>query len=254
MPTNTHRRTMPKRPSSVAIGPDSQIICADKFGDVYALPLLEATSSAADKSSQSSLNPSSSVSLAVSKPTPKSQPAANATTVHSRRNLRALANQQQQMELATRSKADPASAAKPEGHGFELTLLLGHVSMLTSLVLGESDGRRYILTADRDEHIRMSRYLPQAYVIEGFCFGHTEFVSSMVIPDKRGNVLVSGGGDEDLFVWDWKTSKLLSQKSVLSLAREILPDLAKVAVSSLKTLVYPTADGELTYIVAICEE
>ncbi|KAH6897140.1 hypothetical protein B0T10DRAFT_176834 [Thelonectria olida] len=244
--TQLSQRTMPKRPSSVAIGPDSQIICADKFGDVYALPLIATPSSSSSVGTPQSSTPS----LVVSKPAFK--PSANTTTVHSKRNLRALANQQQQMELATRSKNEPAS--KAEGPDFELTLLLGHVSMLTSLVLGESEGRRYILTADRDEHIRVSRYIPQAYVIEGFCFGHNEFVSSMAIPNKKGHLLVSGGGDEDIFVWDWKASKLLSQKSVLSLAQEILPGLTKVAVSGLKTLVYPTDDGELTYVVVICED
>lgn len=229
---------MPKRPSSVTIGPDAQIISADKFGDVYALPLI------ADSSAQSGSR------AAQAKPAFK--PSANNTTVHSKRNLRALNDQQRQVELATRAKADAVS--KSETPDFEITLLLGHVSMLTSLVLGESEGRRYILTADRDEHIRISRYLPQAYVIENYCFGHKEFVSSMVIPLPRGDVLVSGGGDEDLFVWDWKAGKLLSQTSVLSLAQKISPELTKVAVSSVYALSYPTETGSLTYILAICEE
>ncbi|KAH6998372.1 hypothetical protein BKA56DRAFT_607916 [Ilyonectria sp. MPI-CAGE-AT-0026] len=240
--TQLSRRTMPKRPSSVAIAPDSQIICADKFGDVYALPLIETTPP------PSTPQPST--------PTPDSskpvrKPAANTTTVHSQRNRQALVNQQRQMELATRSKGE--NETKAESPSFELTLLLGHVSMLTSLILGESDGRRYILTADRDEHIRVSRYIPQAYVIDGFCFGHKEFISSMTIPLTRANVLISGGGDEDLFLWDWKAAKLLSKKSILSLAQEIAPELTKVAVSGLQTLVYPTEAGNLTYVVAICE-
>ncbi|KAK7431040.1 tRNA (guanine-N(7)-)-methyltransferase non-catalytic subunit trm82 [Neonectria magnoliae] len=241
--TQLSRRTMPKRPSSVAIAPDSQIICADKFGDVYVLPLIETIPS------PSTTQPST-PAPAASKPAVKLQ--ANTKTVHSQRNLRALNNQQRQMELATRSKTDADS--KAEAPDFELTQLLGHVSMLISLVLGESDGRRYILTADRDEHIRVSRYIPQAHVIEGFCFGHKEFVSAMTIPLYRGEVLISGGGDEDLFVWDWKSSRLLTKKSLLSLAQEIVPELAKVAVCGLETFVYPTETGDLTYVVAICED
>lgn len=156
------------------------------------------------------------------------------------------------MELSTRTKND--SNSKAEGPDFEITLLLGHVSMLTALVIGESEGRRYILTADRDEHIRVSRYIPQSYVIEGFCFGHTEFISSMVIPASRGDVLVSGGGDEDLFVWNWKSNKLLSKISILSLAQKILPEITKVAVSGLYSLVYPHGGSDLVYILAICQE
>jgi WD40 repeat protein len=35
----------------------------------------------------------------------------------------------------------------------------------------------YILTADRDEKIRVSQY-PKTYNIETFCLGHTEYASS----------------------------------------------------------------------------
>ncbi|KAF4955534.1 hypothetical protein FGADI_4508 [Fusarium gaditjirri] len=232
------KRTLPKRPSDVVIGPDSQIVVADKFGDVYSLPLLY------DPTVQTASTP------APAKPAYK--PSANTTTVHSKRNLRALQEQQRQMELSMRTKND--SNSKVEGPDFEITLLLGHVSMLTALMIGESEGRRYILTADRDEHIRVSRYIPQSYVIEGFCFGHTEFISSMVIPASRGDVLVSGGGDEDLFVWDWKSNKLLSKISILSLAQGILPGIAKVAVSRLYSLVYPHGGSDLVYILAICQD
>ncbi|RGP81528.1 hypothetical protein FLONG3_260 [Fusarium longipes] len=223
------------------IGPDAQIVVADKFGDVYSLPLLH------DPTSQ---NATRSSTPAIAKPAYK--PSANTTTVHSKRNLRALQEQQRHMELATRSKNE--NNPKSDVPDFESTLLLGHVSMLTAVAIGESEGRRYILTADRDEHIRVSRYIPQAYVIEGFCFGHTEFISSMTIPASRGNVLVSGGGDEDLFVWDWKASKLLSQTSVLSLAREVLPDTAKIAITGLYNLVYPHQGSDLVYILAICQD
>ncbi|KAF9770198.1 hypothetical protein IL306_012290 [Fusarium sp. DS 682] len=232
------KRTLPKRPSDVVIGPDSQIVVADKFGDVYALPLL--------------FDPSAQIASAPAPAKPAYRPSANTTTVHSKRNLRALQEQQRQMELATRTKNE--SNSKSEGPDFEITLLLGHVSMLTALAIGESEGRRYILTADRDEHIRVSRYIPQAHVIEGFCFGHTEFISSMTIPASRGDVLVTGGGDEDLFVWDWKTTKLLSKVGVLSLAQKALPETTKVAVSGLYSLIYPHDGSDLVYILAICQD
>jgi len=48
-------------------------------------------------------------------------------------------------------------------------LILGHASPLTSFVL--SDDEKYIITADRDEHIRVSWY-PEGYNIEMYCLGH----------------------------------------------------------------------------------
>ncbi|UNI14514.1 tRNA (guanine-N(7)-)-methyltransferase non-catalytic subunit trm82 [Purpureocillium takamizusanense] len=240
-----NQRTMPKRPCAIAIAADEQIICADKFGDVYALPLImtERSSSVTGAS-------------AASTPAPAQKPsglAANTFTVHSQRNLEALENQRKQLELQ-RQKAIEKADGKEEGPDFDLTLLLGHVSMLTSLVLAESDGRRYIITSDRDEHIRVSRYMPQAHVIEGFCLGHKEFVSEVAIPAARGDILISGGGDEELFAWDWKEGKLLSKTSVLSIAQEIAPDTSKVAVTGICSLNYPSEAGDLTYILAICEQ
>lgn len=184
-------------------------------------------------------------------PTKKAfKPTANPLTVHSKGNRIALLNQLKQAELSNESK----EATATDGPAFELNLLLGHVSMLTALILGEKEGRKYILTADRDEHIRVSRYIPHAHIIENFCFGHKEFISDMVILPNNQDILVSGGGDEYLAVWDWLAGKQLFKTSVLSLAQEIAPDTTAVAVSSIYTLVYPSEEGPLTYILAICEE
>ena len=48
-------------------------------------------------------------------------------------------------------------------------LILGHTSLLTSFCLPSDE--KYIITADRDEHIRVSWY-PQGYCIENYCLGH----------------------------------------------------------------------------------
>jgi tRNA (guanine-N(7)-)-methyltransferase subunit TRM82 len=241
---------MPKRPVSVAVSPDAQIICADKFGDVYAMPLLYSASTAVPPQTSS----------ASSSPAPSSAPkapkkvAASALTVHSQRNLRALQQQQRLESENAHLAAGGGEKGRADAPEFEHMLLLGHVSMLTSLAFGEREGRRYIITSDRDEHIRVSRYIPQAHVIEGFCLGHRDFISSIEIPCTRSDVLVSGGGDDEVFVWDWHAGELLSRTSLLKLAREIVPETSKVALSHLSSLVYPSASGDLVHILAICEE
>lgn len=53
------------------------------------------------------------------------------------------------------------------------TLILGHASPLNFFVL--TDDEKYVVTADRDEHVRVSRY-PKGYIIEMYCLGHLKWV------------------------------------------------------------------------------
>jgi tRNA (guanine-N(7)-)-methyltransferase subunit TRM82 len=71
---------------------------------------------------------------------------------------------------------DPAAAAALLSHSNPSggQLVLGHASLLTAFVL--TGDERYIVTADRDEHVRVSWY-PEGYVVERFCLGHERFVS-----------------------------------------------------------------------------
>ena len=194
---------MPKRPCAITLTADnSAILCADKFGDVYALPLLLSSEEAE----------------AVPQPvteeaetTPKTFiPAATPLTVHSRSNRKALEAQLKQAAQQPKTK---------EPLKFKHELLLGHVSMLTDIAYATVDPREagrqprnYILTADRDEHIRISRGPPQSHIIEGFCQGHQEFVSKLCL--IKPDLLVSGGGDSHLFVWDWLNYRLLKKINV----------------------------------------
>ena len=192
-------RYMPKRPCAIVFTTDdSTILCADKFGDVYSLPLL-GRSSEKDPQTPGTGNTSINGDLETShKPF---VPAASTLTVHTRRNQQALKNQH-------KATNQPKTKRPLE---FDHQLLLGHVSLLTDLAYvtlsasGSSQGmdRSYILTSDRDEHIRVSRGLLQAHVIECYCLGHTEFVSKLCIPRWQPQLLVSGGGDDYLLLWDW---------------------------------------------------
>lgn len=251
---------MPKRPCSLALTRDNlTILSADKFGDVYALPLLPSpippttTSATPAAATPSAPSPPASVpdrsrsaSATPSTATPNPfKPQANELTVHTKRNLRALENQK--ISLGRRALQEQLN--RPQ---FELTLLLGHVSMLTAIAVatatvpddraaaaaGGERVREYILTADRDEHIRVSRGMPQAHVIERFCLGHEDFVSRLcVAPGGRADVLISGGGDDDLFVWDWAEGRLLGRAGVLEHVKRVVGggeeegEVSKVAVT-----------------------
>src|SRR4051794_33289903 len=110
---------MPKRPCAIAVTDDDcTIIAADKFGDVYSLPILVSDSGNQDIAEPFAQKSNSSTS----KPF---VPAANDLTVHSQRNLKALENQKRQTNK-------PSEKSEPS---FEHKLLLGHVSMLTDLAL-----------------------------------------------------------------------------------------------------------------------
>ncbi|KAF4309594.1 hypothetical protein GTA08_BOTSDO02534 [Botryosphaeria dothidea] len=208
-------RSMPKRPCAVVITQDNQtILCADKFGDVYALPL------------QHTLEDEQAFAIQAEQAPRTFVPAATNLTVHTARNRKAL---EAQLKQETQAKSKEPLRFKHE-------LLLGHVSMLTDLLLitlhpedsrAELNGsipgpRDYILTSDRDEHIRVSRGQPQSHVIEGFCLGHKEFVSKMCLATPH--MLVSGGGDDHLFVWDWLEGQLLRKIAI----RDILASISDI--------------------------
>ncbi|KAJ5142638.1 uncharacterized protein N7515_001425 [Penicillium bovifimosum] len=188
-------RTMPKKLSALTLTPDEKnILCCDKFGDVYTFPVIP--------------------SGEYVKPQPKAkpyEPAATNLTVHTKRNLESL---EQQMRQAALSKTNQEERVVLN---FEHQLIIGHVSLLTDVIsvarpADSTVGQRtYILTADRDEHIRVSRGLPQAHVIEQFCFGHSSFVSKLCIPSWDPTVLISGGGDNYLLVWNWLENQILQK-------------------------------------------
>ncbi|EEH19112.1 hypothetical protein PABG_01431 [Paracoccidioides brasiliensis Pb03] len=189
-------RCMPKRPCAVVLSPDeSTILCGDKFGDVYSLPFFP----------RNDYKPRPKKS---SQPSHPAQPSASALTVHTKRNLQAL---EQQLKRG-------ATISEKIGPLFELKLLLGHVSMLTDVAYvtlctdAESTvPRPYIITADRDEHIRVSRGPPQTHVIQSYCLGHTAFVSKLCVLPWNTSTLISGGGDDYLLVWHWAKGELVQE-------------------------------------------
>ncbi|KAJ5106289.1 hypothetical protein N7456_002964 [Penicillium angulare] len=197
-------RVLPKRISALSLTADNQtIITADKFGDAFSMPLI----------------PGDYVKKALE--TKPAGPSATPLTVHTKGNLRTLEMQKQMAEI------NAAKAAAGEGNdarNFEHHNILGHVSVLTDVINVSLDGREYILTADRDEHIRVSRGIPQVHVIEQFCFGHTSLVSKLCVPENLPHLLISGDLNGNVFVWNWKQGQILQHISLHeALQSEVMP-------------------------------
>ncbi|RMZ87528.1 hypothetical protein DV736_g5249, partial [Chaetothyriales sp. CBS 134916] len=168
---------------------EKKIVVGDKFGDVYSLPLHPSKDYVRPKTGSQAF-----------------QPSATELTVHTKGNLEALRQQREQKNISPRKEA-------PE---FEYRLLLGHVSLLTDVLVATSaigqKKRAFTITSDRDEHIRISR-CPQGHVIEGYCLGHRDFVSQMRIPEWSPEYLISGGGEPSMKVFDWRNGVLVSEEN-----------------------------------------
>jgi len=252
---------MPKRPNAIAFAnKDRTLLCADKFGDVYALPLIE-RKDVPLRTTPALL--SRSATPASAKPF-YSQ--ANEKTVHSKRNLAALENQKRQREKEGSSTPNNGVNPKKDPTGdFYHKLILGHVSMLTDIAVGRVQAvdpksgktlrKEVIITADRDEHIRVSRGMPQSHTIDKFLLGHKEFVSRIHVPERYPDILISGGGDSYIYVWDFVKGQLLSKQDMRSaLVSKLDIDIdgdPPLAVSGI-TSYYDPAVGQ-TRVFVICE-
>ncbi|ELV10325.1 tRNA (guanine-N(7)-)-methyltransferase subunit WDR4 [Tupaia chinensis] len=92
---------------------------------------------------------------------------------------------------------------EPHGCG---RLELGHLSMLLDVAVSPDD--RFILTADRDEKIRVS-WAMAPHNIESFCLGHTEFVSRIFVVPSHPDLLLSSSGDCTLRLWEYRSGRQL---------------------------------------------
>ncbi|KAK9476772.1 WD40-repeat-containing domain protein [Lipomyces japonicus] len=122
-------------------------------------------------------------------------------------------------------------------NGSDLEPILGHVSMLVDLeIVKNSNGSQFIITSDRDEHVRVTRY-PESYIIERFCFGHEQYVSQLLVPEWDESTLISGGGDDFLLRWDWTNGEIIEKIDIKSFLYPDLNDNVKseieIAISGL---------------------
>ncbi|XP_053732283.1 tRNA (guanine-N(7)-)-methyltransferase non-catalytic subunit wdr4 isoform X2 [Synchiropus splendidus] len=96
-------------------------------------------------------------------------------------------------------------------------LKMGHLSMLLSVTLSHDD--EYIITADRDEKIRVSR-LRSPHNIQSFCLGHREFVTTLLVPPGHPDWLLSGSGDGTVRLWEYETGRQLQSLDLSAPAAE----------------------------------
>lgn len=145
----------------------------------------------------------------------------------------------------------------------DLRPILGHVSMLVDIAICEHGGKSFILSADRDEHIRVSNY-PKSYVIKGWLYGHSSFISNLHISSFDSNLLISGGGDDYLCLWNWYDEKLLNKVQLRKLVEHYLTDfhlpperflsedsIKEISISKILTYHHPTTDSNLLFV--LCE-
>ncbi|KAJ4436065.1 tRNA (guanine-N(7)-)-methyltransferase non-catalytic subunit wdr4 [Periplaneta americana] len=95
------------------------------------------------------------------------------------------------------------SVEKPHEEG---KLLLGHLSMLLDILV--SPDEKYVITCDRDEKIRVSKY-PNTYTIHSYCLGHEEFITGLSFLPNDNSVLISVSGDGTLRFWDYRRGSQL---------------------------------------------
>ncbi|XP_007643186.1 tRNA (guanine-N(7)-)-methyltransferase non-catalytic subunit WDR4 isoform X4 [Cricetulus griseus] len=74
--------------------------------------------------------------------------------------------------------------------------------MLLDVAVSPDD--QFVLTADRDEKIRVS-WAAAPHSIEAFCLGHTEFVSRILVVPSHPELLLSSSGDGTLRLWEYRS-------------------------------------------------
>lgn len=102
-----------------------------------------------------------------------------------------------------------------EGSKMEINHLFGHTtSMITDICMDPSKSR-YVLSADRDEKIRVSHF-PQTALIQSYCLGHLSAVVQVACCQRSQaqNWMISLSKDGTIKLWDYMNSTLLDSKTL----------------------------------------
>ncbi|TNN03684.1 hypothetical protein fugu_000713 [Takifugu bimaculatus] len=137
------------------------------------------------------------------------------------------------------------SVAEPQLEG---ELKMGHLSMLLAVTTSPDD--RYIISADRDEKIRVSR-LGSPYNIQSFCLGHRQFVSALLVPPTHPRWLLSGSGDGTIKLWDYEHGCRLQSCDITALEDAPTAGDQKVSENATVSRLSCSADGR--FVAVLCE-
>lgn len=172
---------------------EDKVIFADKFGDVCVHSL----------ESMRSLSRQTLMALrdhALKNPTDTSFAAINEV------GLKAAA------ELVKQFENDDSQLTLPPNNDAEIRdfmvkdSLLGHLAILTHMQLESIEGKQYLITADKDEKIRLSEY-PELHRCVSILCGHTQFITALTMIGDQ--YLVSSGADSTIRLWDARNGKEL---------------------------------------------
>ncbi|XP_068429299.1 tRNA (guanine-N(7)-)-methyltransferase non-catalytic subunit wdr4 [Clinocottus analis] len=147
--------------------------------------------------------------------------------------------------LATDKSGDvySFSVVEPQREG---ELKMGHLSMLLTVSMSPDD--KYLITADRDEKIRVS-HLRAPYNIQSFCLGHQQFVSALLIPSSHPHWLLSGSGDGTIKLWEYESGHKLQSWDLMKL----LDAPSSEAVEHKATVCCITSSPDARYVAVQCE-
>ncbi|GMF31121.1 unnamed protein product [Phytophthora lilii] len=95
----------------------------------------------------------------------------------------------------------------------DLKTLVGHTTSMVTHVAVNHDSS-LLLTADRDEKLRVSRF-PNAAIIESYCLGHAASLTKVACSAVTPELVVSTSMDNTLKLWQMTTGKLLASEMLL---------------------------------------
>jgi hypothetical protein len=113
-----------------------------------------------------------------------------------------------------RAPASGGSSAAPQ-------LILGHTSAIITCMCTVSEGsgtdqKRYVLTGDRNEQVRVSRF-PATSIIQSFLMSHVETTTAVAEVGAGQGLAISAGLDGYLGLWAVATGERLAWVSVSNL-------------------------------------